>query len=205
MTEVGERVLWIACGGLASELVALRRRAGWDHVTVTCLPAKLHTRPGAIPEAVRAVLERERGRYARTFVVYGDCGTGGALDRLLDDYAAERLPVAHCYELFAGAADFAALQAEEPGTFYLTDFLVRHFDRLVIASLGLDRHPELRSSYFGNYHRVVYLRQRGDSQLVGRARACAAQLGLRFEMRSTGLAPLETALSESRRPREHAN
>lgn len=204
MTEVRERVLWIACGALARELVALRRRSGWNHVTISCLPAQLHNRSDAIPQAVRAVLERTRGRYARTFVVYGDCGTAGNLDRVLEDYGAERLPAAHCYEFFAGSESFAALQAEEPGTFYLTDFLVRHFERLVIASLGLDRHPELRTSYFGNYQRVVHLSQSGDAQLAARARACAARLELRFESRFTGLDPLARALCESRRPQETA-
>jgi len=204
VTGTREGVLWIACGALARELVALRRHAGWDHVTITCLPAQLHIRSDAIPEAVRAVLEQTRGLYARTFVAYGDCGTGGILDRVLEGYEAERLPVAHCYELYAGAGSFAALQDEEPGTFYLTDFLVRHFERLVIASLGLDRHPELRASYFGNYHRVVYLSQSGDPQLGARAQECAAQLGLRCETRFTGLEPLAEALCESGRPNEAA-
>lgn len=188
------RTLWIACGALARELVALRRLAGWDHVEIACLPADLHQRPERIPGRVRARLEAAAGRYDEIFVAYADCGTGGALDAVLDELGAERLPGAHCYEVFAGSAAFEALQREEPGTFYMTDFLVRHHERLVIRSLGLDRHPELRSAYFGHYRRVVYLRQSPSAELEEAARRCAERLGLACEIRFTGLAGLEQAL-----------
>lgn len=187
-------VLWIACGALARELAALRSRAGWSHVEIDCLPAQLHNAPDRIPEEVRARLERARGRYARVLVAYADCGTGGRLDALIAEYGAERLPGAHCYEVFAGASTFASLHEEEPGTFYLTDFLVRHFERLVIGSLGIDRHPELLPVYFEHYRRVVYLAQTRDDGLRSAARACARRLGLAFEERFTGLSRLEAAL-----------
>lgn len=192
------RALWIACGALARELAALRRLAGWQHVEITCLPPELHQRPEQIPARVRALLEATAGRYDEVFVAYADCGTGGGLDAVLGEYGAERLPGAHCYEVFAGSAGFEALQQAEPGTFYLTDFLVRHFERLVIRSLGLDRHPELRSAYFGHYRRVVYLRQSPSPELEAAARRCAERLGLACEIRWTGLAGLDRALRRAR-------
>jgi hypothetical protein len=186
--------LWIACGALARELAALRRLAAWQHVEIVCLPAELHQQPDRIPGRVRALLLAAAGRYDEIFVAYADCGTGGGLDHVLDELGAERLPGAHCYEVFAGREGFEALQREEPGTFYLTDFLVRHFERLVIRSLGLDRHPELRSAYFGHYRRVVYLGQSPSPELEEAARRCAERLGLACEIRWTGLVGLERAL-----------
>jgi hypothetical protein len=153
----GGKSLIIACGAIARELKTLLRAPGLRHIAVVCLPAELHNTPERIPGAIGEVLDREKDRYSRLFVAYADCGTGGQLDRLLAEYDVERLPGAHCYEFFAGSALFASLHDEEPGTFYLTDFLVRHFERLVIQGLGLDRHPELLPSYFGNYERVLYL------------------------------------------------
>ena len=151
--------LIIACGALAHEITALRRANGWDELDVRCLPAELHNRPERIPAAVRAAIQSARDSYHSIFVAYADCGTGGLLDEVLREEGVERIPGAHCYEFFATAPVFAALAAAEPGTFYLTDFLLRHFERLVIRGLGLDRHPELFSSYFGNYHKLVYLAQ----------------------------------------------
>ena len=187
-------VLLIACGALARELDALRELSGWEGVTIECLPARLHDSPQEIPAAVRARLDAARGRFDEIFVAYADCGTGGRLDAALAEYGVDRLPGAHCYEFLAGAEAFAAEHESEPGTFYLTDFLVRHFDRLVLRGLGLDRHPELLSDYFGNYRRVVYLAQTRSPRLEARARRCAERLGLDFETRFTGLGPLERAL-----------
>lgn len=189
------RPLVIGCGALAHELVALTRRAGFPEVDLTCLPATLHNRPEQIPEAVRGRIRRARaaGR-ERLFVAYADCGTGGLLDRVLEEEGVARLDGAHCYEVYAGRAAFAGLADEEPGTFYLTDFLVRNFDRLVIRGLGLDRHPELLPIYFGNYTRVVYLAQTDDTALTASARSAARHLGLRFERRFTGLGELAPAL-----------
>ncbi|MEW5991332.1 MAG: DUF1638 domain-containing protein [Chloroflexota bacterium] len=189
------RPLVIGCGALARELVALTRRAGLPEVDLTCLPATLHNRPEQIPEAVRGRIRRARaaGR-ERIFVAYADCGTGGLLDRVLEEEGVARLEGAHCYEVYAGRAAFATLADAEPGTFYLTDFLARNFDRLVWRGLGLDRHPELLGQYFGNYTRVVFLAQTEDPALTVAARRGARRLGLRFERRFAGYGELGSAL-----------
>jgi hypothetical protein len=199
------RPLVIGCGALARELVALTRRAGFPEVDLTCLPATLHNRPEQIPAAVRARIHKARaaGR-DRLFVAYADCGTGGLLDRVLEEEGVARLEGAHCYEVYAGQAAFAAHADEEPGTFYLTDFLVRNFDRLVVRGLGLDRHPELLPVYFGNYRRVVYLAQTDDAALDLAAAAAAVRLGLTFERRFTGLGPIAAGLAQAAAaPRSH--
>ena len=188
--------LLLACGALASELVAIRRRNGWDHLRIQCLPAELHNTPEKIPAAVEAALKTCKEQYERVFVAYADCGTGGQLDKVLDRYGVNRLPGAHCYEFYSGGDVFAALADEEPGTFYLTDFLVRHFDRLVVEGLGLDRHPELKAQYFGNYRRLVYLVQDPSRALTERARDCADFLGLDYSEVLTGLDPVESILKE---------
>lgn len=188
------RVLIIGCGALAHEIVSLQRANGWSAADVQCLPPELHDRPERIPAAVREAIAAAHGRYRTVFVAYADCGTGGLLDRVLHDAGVERLPGAHCYEVFATAATFAALADEEPGTFYLTDFLVRHFERLFVAGLGLDRHPELAAQYLRNYRRVVYLVQRRDAGLVRQARAIATRFGLDYVERFTGAGDLETRL-----------
>ena len=186
--------LVIACGALAREIKALIRANGWDGVRLEWLPASLHNRPERIPEAVRHKLAESAARGERAFVAYGDCGTGGRLDRVLEAYGAERLPGSHCYDAFAGEAVIAALGERCPGTFYLTDFLVRHFDRLVLRELGIERHPQLLEAYFGHYRRVVYLSQRDDPALQESARRAAARLGLDYEFRHTGYGGLETSL-----------
>ncbi len=188
------RVLVIACGALAREIVALTRAHGWIGVDVQCLPPELHNRPERIPEAVRAEIASARDRYDRIFVAYADCGTGGLLDAVLQELGVERLPGAHCYEFFATRSAFASLAEEEPGTFYLTDFLVRHFERLVIAGLGIDRHPELAGQYFRHYRRVVYLVQARDPALVEAARSIARRFGLEYLERDTGYGELGTSL-----------
>lgn len=189
------RPLVIGCGALARELVALTRSAGLPEVELTCLPATLHNRPERIPEAVRARIRKARaaGR-EQVFVAYADCGTGGLLDRVLEEEGVARLEGAHCYEVYAGRAAFAAMSEQEPGTFYLTDFLARNFERLVIRGLGLDRHPELLPLYFGNYTRVVFLAQTEDAALTTLARRGARRLGLRFERRFTGHGELAPAI-----------
>src|ERR1700736_4303993 len=187
-------MLIIACGAVAHEITALRRANGWDELDVSCLPAELHNRPEKIPGAVRAVIHASRDRYRSIFVAYGDCGTGGLLDNVLREEGVERIPGAHCYEFFATAPVFAALAESEPGTFYLTDFLLRHFERLVIRGLGLDRHPELFPAYFGNYRKLVYLAQSPLPEAEGLARTIAVRMGLAFEYRATGYGSLETSL-----------
>ena len=188
------RVLVIGCGALARELLDLVRLNRLDHVTVECLPASLHNTPGEIPAAVAARVAAARGEYARILVGYADCGTAGALDAVLGDDV-ERLPGAHCYEFYAGTTRFAEMHEAEPGTFYLTDYLVKHFERIVISDLGLDRHPQLRGDYFGNYRRLVYLAQVDDPSLVERAEAAADRLGLEFELVRTGYGELAPALA----------
>jgi hypothetical protein len=188
-------MLIIACGALAHEITALRRANDWDKLDVRCLPAELHNRPEKIPAAVRALIRSARGHYGSIFVAYGDCGTGGLLDDVLREEDVERIPGAHCYEFFATAPVFAALAESEPGSFYLTDFLLRHFERLVIRGLGLDRHPELFPLYFGNYRKLVYLAQAPEPDSQEQARGIAARMGLRFEFRQTGYGTLGTTLA----------
>ena len=184
----------IACGALAHEITALRRANGWNGLEVSCLPAELHNRPEKIPAAVRALIHSSRDRYQSIFVAYGDCGTGGLLDEVLREESIERIPGAHCYEFFATAPVFAALAEAEPGTFYLTDFLLRHFDRLVHRGLGLDRHPELFATYFGNYRKLVYLAQAPRAESRDEARAIATRMGLEFEYVDTGYGTLGVTL-----------
>jgi len=202
---VARDILIIACGALAREITALKRANGWSEVDVQCLPAELHNRPERIVPAVREQIGAHRSEYESIFVAYADCGTGGMLDGLLREAGIERLPGAHCYEFFAGSATFAELQNGEPGTFYLTDFLVRHFDRLVTRGLGLDRHPELAGEYFRNYRRLVYLSQSPCAEAETRARQIAQSMGLEFELRVTGYGELGVrlnALVSSHRERE---
>ena len=195
MAQNGQGLLIIACGALAHEIIALKRANAWDQIDVRCLPAELHNRPERIPAAVRELIRSSRGHYRSIFVAYADCGTGGLLDAVLAEEGIERIPGAHCYEFFATSAVFTALAEAEIGTFYLTDFLLRHFERLVIQGLGLDKHPELFATYFGNYRKLVYLAQRPSADAVKDARAIAVRMGLSFESRATGYGTLETALA----------
>ena len=188
-------ILVIACGALAGEIDALRRRWGWRHLHLKCLDATLHNRPAEIPARLRQAIRRRRAEYDEIFVAYADCGTAGGIDRVLEEEGAVRLEGAHCYEFFAGRERFAALCAEEPGTFYLTDFLARHFGRFVLKPLGLDRRPELRDAYFGNYRRLVYLSQTEDPRLLKSAAQAAACLDLDFEHVHCGYGGLETSLA----------
>jgi len=188
-------VLVLACGAIAREVLAVIRLNGWTNVTVRCLPAKLHSRPELIAPAVDAKLTELRDRYERVLVAYADCGTGGALDKVLERHHIERLPGAHCYGFLTGNATWEELHDAEPATFYLTDFLARHFDALVIRGLGLDRHPELLPQYFGSYRRLLYLAQTEDEDLRARARAAAEKLGLEYEEQRTGYGDLVPSLT----------
>jgi len=188
-------VLVIACGALAREIVELRKANEWSALDVQCLPPELHNRPHLIPQAVQSAVRAQRAHYRHIFVAYGDCGTGGQLDAVLEQEGVERLPGAHCYEAFATPEVFAELSDAEPGTFYLTDFLLRHFERLVTRGLGLDRHPELRAQYFANYRRLVYLAQTDSADARRRARAIAAGMGLEFVYRFTGYGALRSSLA----------
>lgn len=187
--------LVIACGALARELQAIteRHRLG---IEVECLPAILHNRPSEIPEAVRRRIERARERRPddRILIGYADCGTGGRLARVCTEEGVEMLEGAHCYQFFATSERFEQLQDDALGTFYLTDFLVRHFDRLIWEGLGLAEHPELRSDYFGNYTRLVYLAQTDDPSLVAAAGRAAERLGLEVTVVRTDYGELEPAV-----------
>jgi hypothetical protein len=186
--------LVIACGALAREVRAVLDQvpATEGAVTVTYLPAHLHNTPDEIPPAVQAAVGTRTDM--RIVIAYADCGTGGRLDALVTRLGATRLPGAHCYELFAGPDRLAAIMATEPGTFFLTDFLARHFDALVVGTLGLDEHPELRDVYFANYRRVVLLAQSDDETVVAAGRRAATRLGLAFEHERVGLTPFRDAL-----------
>ncbi len=188
------RSLLIACGALAREIVALNRANGWSHYQVACLPADLHNRPGRIPELVREKIKAARPAFDHIAVLYGDCGTGGRLDAVLAEEGVERIAGPHCYSFYAGAPGFDALMEEEPGSFFLTDYLVRQFETLIVKGLGLDRHPQLRDDYFGNYKRLVYLAQTEDADLVAGAKAAAIRLGLAYVYRFTGMGGLAAFL-----------
>jgi hypothetical protein len=194
METTRTKTAFIACGALARELHALVRAHGWP-VDILALPATLHNRPEHIPDAVRNRIRQAREKYDKIVVVYGDCGTGGQLDAVLEEEAVSRVAGPHCYEMYAHA-DFDELSTAESGTFFLTDFLAREFDALVIRGLGLDRHPELRDDYFAHYRRVVYLAQREDSALEAKAKQAAARLNLPLEVRVVGYGALETRLLE---------
>ena len=187
----GGRTLIVACGALARELLQVVEANGLSHIDVECLPASFHNTPDVIPDAVATRVRAATNRYERIFVGYGDCGTGGRLDAVCKELGVDRLPGDHCYEFFSGSEAFADLHAEELGTFFLTDYLVKHFDRLVVKAFWLDTHPEMLDAVFGNYRRLAYLSQVDDPDLLDRARAAADRLGLSFEHRPTGLSNLE--------------
>ena len=192
------RLVIVGCGALAREMLALTR--GIPGVRVEGVDARLHMRPQLIADAVAAKVEKVRareGQGVRIFVAYADCGTAGSLDAYLEREGIDRIEGAHCYEFYSGAAAYEALQEEELGTFYLTDFLARQFDSIIWTGLGLDRHPELLPDYFGNYRRLVYLAQSDDPDLTTRAEAAATRLGLSFERRVTGFGDLATSIQHA--------
>jgi hypothetical protein len=192
------RLVIVGCGALAREMLALTR--GIPGVRVEGVDARLHMRPQLIADAVAAKVEKVRareGQDVRIFVAYADCGTAGSLDAYLEREGIDRIEGAHCYEFYSGAAAYEALQDEEVGTFYLTDFLARQFDSIIWTGLGLDRHPELLPDYFGNYRRLVYLAQSDDADLTTRAEAAATRLGLSFERRVTGFGDLATSIQHA--------
>lgn len=186
------RVLLLACGALAREILALIRLNGWAHMDLACLPAILHNHPEKITDAVRDAVAKHRDSYDRICVVYADCGTGGLLQTACAEMGVDMVAGPHCYAFFDGLAQFEA--RDEVTVFYLTDFLCRQFDAFVWTPLGLDRYPQLREMYFGNYDRLVYLAQTEDAALTAKAAACAERLGLTFERRFTGYGDLASTL-----------
>ena len=190
------RVLLIACGALAHEVLALKRLNGWDHLDLQCLPANLHLYPDRITDAVEKAVVANRADYDSMFVLYADCGTGGQLQARCQALGVEMIEGPHCYAFFEGNAVFAA-HPDEFTAFYLTDFLVRQFDAFVWRPMGLDKHPQLRDMYFGNYTKLVYQAQTNDPALDAKAEDCARRLGLAYERRFTGYGDLAVAMAEA--------
>ncbi len=191
------RVRVIACGALAREILAICEANGLNHVDLTCLPAIWHNHPDRIAPGVRDAVRQARAEgFQRIFVAYADCGTGGALDTVCDEEQVERIAGPHCYSFFAGNERFATWD-EDLDAFFLTDFLARQFEAFVIEPLGLDRHPELRDLYFGNYRKLIYLSQETDPELQEKARQAAEALDLEYEYRFTGYGDLETVLRDA--------
>lgn len=186
--------LVIACGALAKEITTLISVNQWTNLRVQCVPAKIHNTPDQIPDAVRTIIHKARPDYSDIFIAFADCGTGGLLDTVIKEENVERLAGAHCYEFYAGSDVFAAMAEQELGTFYLTDFLARHFERLILEELGIKKHPELRDMYFSNYKKLIYLAQTDDPELVQKAKDAAAFLDLQYEFKRTNYGGLEQGL-----------
>jgi len=195
VTQQSARVLLIACGALAREIVDLIERNKWQGMDIQCLPAKWHNTPQFIVPGVREKIRSARGQYENIFVLYGDCGTGGLLDAMLLEEGVERIDGPHCYAFYSGNDAFAKTSEDEFTAFYLTDYLARHFDKLIWEGLGLDRHPELLPDYFQHYTKIVFLAQTKDEDLERKAKAAADKLGLAYEYRFTGYGELETEMS----------
>ncbi len=192
-------VLLIACGALAREIIQLIELNNWQHLDVACLPAKLHNTPEQIPEAVREKIRTNRDKYNRIYVLYADCGTGGLLDKVLEEEGdVERIPGPHCYSFFAGNDVFEARAEDDMRAFFLTDYLCRHFDKLVWEGFGLDRHPDMPSFVFGNYEKVVFLAQTKDEALERQAAEIAHRLGLAYEYRFTGMGDLASYMATAK-------
>jgi len=183
-------VLVLACGALAREILAVIRANGLSHIDLQCLPAILHNHPEKIVPAVETAVAKMRGQYQKIFLAYGDCGTGGLLEAAAGRLGIEMMPGPHCYAFFEGTEEFLDRAGDEFTAFYLTDFLVRQFDAFVWKPLGLDRYPDLRETYFGNYEKLVYQAQTDDPALTKAAEDCARRLGLTFERRFTGYGDL---------------
>jgi hypothetical protein len=194
-------ILVITCAAIAREVNEIKKLGQWSQMDLQAITADLHSRPEKIAPAVARKIDAARDQYQHIFVAYGDCGSSGELDRVLAERGVKRLPGAHCYDFLAGRERYQQMQEDEPGTFYLTDFLAQHFERLVIEILGIDRHPELLEMYFGNYTRLVYLAQTESPELTELARAAAERLGLRFERVFTGMGEmvpeLDAAMQEA--------
>ena len=193
-----EKVLVIACGMIAREVLAVKDALKLDHIDLTCLPADFHYYPDRIPAAMdQAIIEARAAGYRHVFAGYADCGTGGQLDRVLERHGVERVAGPHCFAFYQGLDAFADVEDADMTTFYMTDFLCRQFDAFFMRPLGLDRHPELAKDFFGNYEKVVYLAQTDDSALDAVAENAARWLGLAYEKRRTGYGDLAPALRKA--------
>lgn len=190
-------ILIIGCGALAHEINEIIKLNDWDNVRLQCLNADLHNTPKILPAKIKESIDSNINDYSKIFLAYADCGTGGLIDLILKDYDVERLDGAHCYEFYSGSSVFEELSEKEIGTFYLTDFLVKNFDRLVVDGLGIQKYPALKEEYFKNYKNVVYLAQKQDNVLESKARECADYLNLEFSALFTGLNNLENQLNKA--------
>lgn len=195
-TRGSASVLVIACGALAREILALIRLNDWSHMALKCLPAKYHLYPDKITDAVEMAVQKHQPDYDKIFIAYADCGTGGQLQTKCDELGVEMIAGPHCYSFFEGNDAFETNE-DDLGTFYLTDFLVKQFDAFIWKPMGLDRHPDLKEMYFGNYTKLVYQAQIEDAGLQQKAKECATRLGLEYEYRYTGYGDLETALERT--------
>ena len=196
-----QKTLFITCGAIAREVVALKTLNKFSNVEVSCLPASWHNSPEKITPAIKNKIRTAKTKFARILVLYGDCGTGGELDKLIEEEGVTRIPGPHCYEFFMGREEFEEAHADEPGCFYLTDYLARHFDRVVLKGLGLDRFPELLFEYFKNYKKLIYIAQTDDSSLELKARKAADRLGLQYERRIRGYGELGKFMASAVQPR----
>ena len=194
-----KEILIIGCGAIAHEVREIIELNNWDNVRLQCLNADLHNTPKILPKKIKEAIDTNLNDYSKIFLAYADCGTGGLIDFILKDYDIERLDGAHCYEFYSGSSVFKELSEKEIGTFYLTDFLVKNFDRLVVDGLGIQKYPALKEEYFKNYKNVVYLAQKQDNVLESKARECADYLNLEFSVLFTGLNNLENQLNKAMR------
>ena len=188
------KTLFIACGALAKETKELIDKHQWD-VELKALPALHHMTPHKITEDLDQMLAQLRAGYDRVIVVYGECGATG-IDKVLAKHNVVRVSGPHCYDMYMGTAGFSQVMEEEPGTFFLTDWLLRAYEKAVLGGLGLDKHPELTPIYFSNYRRLIYISQAPTEKLLAKAKALAEQMGWDFEHRPVGYGDLQTRLIE---------
>ncbi|MEH6445584.1 MAG: DUF1638 domain-containing protein [Oceanospirillaceae bacterium] len=186
----------ICCSALMRDILSVCKANNWTHLDVQCISAEVHNYPQRITGEVKALIDVAKAKQQQIFVAFADCGTGGLLDVLVEAEQVERISGAHCYEFYAGSEQFEQLQEAELGTFYLTDFLVRHFERLIIRGLGIDQKPELLSLYFGNYRKLMYLSQCEDKKLQSAAVIAAKRLNLEYEYQYTGTNGLSVPLTK---------
>ena len=196
-----QKTLFITCGAIAREVIAIKTLNNFSNIEVSCLPASWHNSPEKITPAIKKKIRAAKTKFARIFVLYGDCGTGGELDKLIEEEGVTRIPGPHCYEFFMGREEFEEAHANEPGCFYLTDYLARHFDRVVLKGLGLDRFPGLLFEYFKNYKKLIYIAQTDDISLELKARKAADRLGLQYERRIRGYGELGKFMASAVQPR----
>ena len=190
-------ILIIGCGAIAHEINEIIKLNNWNNVSLQCLNADLHNTPKKLPTKIKETIESNLKEYSKIFLAYADCGTGGLIDSMLKNYDIERLEGAHCYEFYAGSRLFKDLSDREIGTFYLTDFLVKNFKRLIIDGLGISKHPSLKDEYFKNYKNIVYLAQKHDNDLELKAKDCANYLNLEYSVHYTGLDNFEDQLNKA--------